>query len=57
MVSFSCVVILWAIGHKPNEKQKQLAMANVAKHAKSKKEAYENILWALVNSKAFQFNY
>jgi hypothetical protein len=50
-------LFIWAIGHKPNERQKQLAMANIAKYSKTKREAYENILWALVNSKAFQFNY
>jgi hypothetical protein len=49
-------LFLWCWGHKPNEKQKELAMEQIEKHEKAKKEAYENILWALINSKAFVFN-
>ena len=33
-----------------------LALANVAKNAANKKAAYENILWALLNTKEFVFN-
>jgi hypothetical protein len=49
-------LFVWCWGRKPNEAQMRLAMDNVAKHADRKKEAYENILWALINSKAFVFN-
>ena len=31
-------------------------LAHINKHAKDKKIAYENILWALLNTKEFQFN-
>ena len=41
---------------KPTDEQLKLALEHVAKHDKNKKAAYENILWALINGKAFLFN-
>ena len=41
---------------KPTADQLRLAKEHLAKHEKNKKVAYENILWALLNSKAFLFN-
>jgi hypothetical protein len=41
---------------KPTAEQLKLAVEHVAKHDKNKKAAYENILWALINGKAFLFN-
>ena len=49
-------LFLWAIGKKPTEAQLKLALEHVAKNEKNKKAAYENITWALLNSKAFLFN-
>ena len=49
-------LFLWCWGRKPNEQQMKLALDNIAKHPTAKKESYENILWALINSKAFVFN-
>jgi hypothetical protein len=49
-------LFLWAVGHKPSEKHLRLAMANIDANAKNKKLAYENILWALLNTKEFVFN-
>jgi hypothetical protein len=46
----------WAWGHKPAKDQLDAALAHVAKHEKDKKAAYENILWALINTKEFVFN-
>ncbi len=46
----------WAWGHSPTKDQLQTALAHLAKHAKDKKAAYENILWALINTKEFVFN-
>lgn len=46
---------LWAIGKKPSEEQLKAAVDHLEK-SKDKKSAYENILWALLNSKAFLFN-
>ncbi len=41
---------------KPTPEQLSLARENIVKHDKNKKLAYENIIWALVNSKGFLFN-
>ena len=41
---------------KPTAEQLALAKENIAKNGANKKQAYENILWALLNSKAFLFN-
>jgi hypothetical protein len=49
-------LFLWAFAHKPAADQLQAALAHVARHAKDKKVAYENILWALINTKEFLFN-
>jgi hypothetical protein len=49
-------LFLWAVGHKASDEQRDLALAHLAKHAANKKLAYENILWALVNTKEFKFN-
>jgi hypothetical protein len=45
-----------ATGTKPSDEKLSLAMQHIAEHEKDKKTAYENIIWALVNSKAFLFN-
>ncbi|QEL17389.1 hypothetical protein [Limnoglobus roseus] len=47
-------LFLTAIGKKPTADQ--MAKAHLEKHAKDKKQAYENIVWALLNTKAFLFN-
>lgn len=49
-------LFLTALGRKPTAGQMKQALDHIAKHEKAKKTAYENILWALVNSKAFLFN-
>jgi hypothetical protein len=49
-------LFLWAFARKPTAAQRDLALAHVAKHAANKKLAYENILWALLNTKEFVFN-
>ncbi len=49
-------MFLWALAHPPSAAQRDLALAHLAKHAKDKKAAYENILWALLNTKEFVFN-
>ena len=46
----------WTWGHGPTKEQRDAALADIAKHAANKKVAYENILWALVNTKEFVFN-
>jgi hypothetical protein len=49
-------LFLWALGRKPSEKHLALALDNIAANAKNKKMAYENIIWALLNTKEFVFN-
>jgi hypothetical protein len=49
-------LFLWCWGKKPTDEQRKQVTEHIAKHQKTKKDAYEDILWALVNSKAFVFN-
>ena len=49
-------LFVWAWSRKPNEKQLASALENLQQNGVNKKAAYENILWALINSKAFLFN-
>ncbi|VTS08790.1 DUF1553 domain-containing protein [Tuwongella immobilis] len=50
-------LFLWVVGHKPSAKQKQMALEHLQQNPKDPKQAYENMIWALINSKAFLFNY
>ncbi|MFQ3591882.1 MAG: DUF1549 domain-containing protein [Gemmataceae bacterium] len=49
-------LFLWAFARKATDEQRQVAVEHLAKHASNKKLAYENILWALLNTKEFIFN-
>jgi hypothetical protein len=49
-------LFLWALARKPTPEQRELALAHIAKNTTNKKVAYENILWALLNTKEFVFN-
>ncbi|MBM3981504.1 MAG: DUF1549 domain-containing protein [Planctomycetes bacterium] len=49
-------LFLLATGGKPSKEKLDLALEHIAKHATNKKLAYENIVWALLNSKGFLFN-
>jgi hypothetical protein len=49
-------LFLWAFAHKPAPNQLAVALEHLNKHAQNKKLAYENILWALLNTKEFVFN-
>ena len=49
-------IFLWAFGRKPSVKDLAVALDHIAKNEKTKRTAYENILWALLNTKEFQFN-
>ena len=52
-------LFLWAFGRKPTAKDVEAAQAHIAKYGDKpggKKVAYENILWALINTKEFIFN-
>jgi hypothetical protein len=49
-------LFLWALARRPTAEQRQAALAHLARHAADKKTAYENLLWALINTKEFIFN-
>jgi hypothetical protein len=46
----------WAFARKPTAEQRDIALAHIAKNKDNKKQAYENIVWALLNTKEFVFN-
>jgi hypothetical protein len=48
-------LFLWAVAHKPDERKRQLALDHIDAHPKDKRGSYENILWALINTKEFLF--
>ncbi len=48
---------LWVFSRPPMDAEKKVALAHIAKHEKQKAIAYEDILWALVNTKEFLFNH
>jgi hypothetical protein len=48
--------LFWAaFGRSPSERETASALQHLAKHAASKRSALEDIIWALVNAKEFQF--
>lgn len=49
-------LFLWAFARKPTPAQLEAALGHIQKNAQNKKSAYENILWALLNTKEFVFN-
>ena len=49
--------LFWsAFGRPPGSVEAANALAHLKAHEKTRKEAFEDILWALVNAKEFQFN-
>lgn len=48
-------LFMWAFARKPSKEQLDASLAHIAKHTANKKLAYENIIWALMNSKEFLF--
>jgi hypothetical protein len=48
-------LFLWAFARKPSPEDMKTALEHIAKHEKNKKLAYENIIWALINTKEFLF--
>lgn len=48
-------LFLWAFGRQPTDADMKTALEHIQKHKTAKKTAYENILWALINTKEFVF--
>jgi hypothetical protein len=46
-------LFFWAFARPPSAEQLDLALRHVERHQKNKKVAYENIIWALINTKEF----
>jgi len=46
-------LFLAAFGRLPTASQRALALANIERNARDKRVAYENIVWALINTKEF----
>ena len=49
-------LFLWAFARQPSPEDLKAALEHIEKNAANKKTAYENILWALLNTKEFVFN-
>jgi hypothetical protein len=49
-------MFLWAFAREPSPEHLQVALAHIARNPQNKRQAYENILWALINTKEFVFN-
>ncbi len=47
----------WVYSREPNADELKIASAHIAKHEANPKIAYEDILWALINTKEFLFNH
>lgn len=48
-------LFLWCYGRQPTEKQLATSLEHIKKLGDNRKQAYENLLWALVNTKEFLF--
>jgi hypothetical protein len=46
-------LFLWAFARRPTAEQLDLALQNIELNRNNKKIAYENIIWALINTKEF----
>jgi hypothetical protein len=49
-------LFLWALARRPSAEHLEVALGHINRNAANKKQAYENILWALINTKEFVFN-
>ncbi|WP_373653029.1 DUF1549 and DUF1553 domain-containing protein [Schlesneria sp. DSM 10557] len=47
----------WVYSREPDQEEMQIALAHLEKHKENPKVAFEDIVWALINSKEFLFNH
>lgn len=49
-------LFLWVFARKPSAEHLQIALQHIERAGTNKRVAYENLLWALINTKEFVFN-
>jgi hypothetical protein len=49
-------LFLWAFSREPSPEHLQAALSHIARKGPNKQQAYEDIVWALLNTKEFVFN-
>ena len=49
-------LFLWVFSRRPSPEHLQVALNHINQNAANKRVAYENLLWALINTKEFVFN-
>jgi hypothetical protein len=47
----------WVYSREPNAEETQIALSHIGKHQDNVRVAYEDIAWALINTKEFLFNH
>jgi len=47
----------WVYSREPSADELKIALAHLQKHEANPKTAYEDIVWALINTKEFLFNH
>lgn len=47
----------WVFAREPNVEELEVALAYLKKHADNVRRGYEDVVWALINTKEFQFNH
>jgi hypothetical protein len=49
-------LFMWVFARRPSQEHLNVALEHITRNAANKKAAYENLLWALINTKEFVFN-
>lgn len=49
-------LFVWVFGRQPSDEHLSVAIEHIGRNAANKKLAYENLIWALINTKEFVFN-
>lgn len=47
----------WVFSREPNAEELEVAIAYIKKHSDNVRRGYEDVVWALINTKEFQFNH
>ncbi len=47
----------WVFAREPNAEELEVAVSYLKKHADNVRRGYEDVVWALINTKEFQFNH